>query len=64
MNILNKKTRQIFLLLGVIMLAGCSGLKPYQWHDEREEGLKTGLFSGADGEFVILDNTNEKITVK
>ncbi|WP_372762021.1 hypothetical protein [Pseudoalteromonas sp.] len=57
MAILAKKTRQLPLLLGLIMLTGGSSLKPFQWHDEREMGLETGLFSGAAGEFVIIDNT-------
>jgi hypothetical protein len=28
-------------------------MKPYKPHDYREDGLKSGLFSGSKGEFII-----------
>ena len=45
---------QIGPLLVALMVGGCAGMEPYEARDEREEGPKQGLFSGADGEFVIF----------
>jgi hypothetical protein len=45
---------QIGLLLVASMVIGCAGFEPYEPRDDREEGPKSGLFSGAEGEFVIL----------
>jgi len=36
------------------MVTGCAGMEPYEARDEREEGPKHGLFSGSDGEFVLI----------
>jgi hypothetical protein len=41
-------------LLVALLLAGCAGITPYQPRDSREEGPEKGLFSGSEGEFVIL----------
>jgi hypothetical protein len=41
-------------LLAASMSIGCAGMEPYEPRDLREEGPKSGLFSGAAGEFVIL----------
>ena len=41
-------------MLSSILLAGCAGMKPYEPRNNREEGPENGLFSGPEGEFVIL----------
>ena len=43
----------ILLLIAVIM-AGCAGIEPYEPRDHREEGPEKGLFTGSEGEFVII----------
>lgn len=40
-------------ILLAFILTGCSGVKPYNPPDYRNEGTGKGLFSGEDGEFVI-----------
>jgi hypothetical protein len=40
-------------LLLLILLAGCSGIKPYQPPNHREEGPQQGLFTGEKGAFEI-----------
>jgi len=37
-----------------ILFAGCAGMTPYEPRNNREEGPESGLFSGPQGEFVIL----------
>ena len=48
----------VYSLLGImlfsILVAGCAGMKPYEPRNNREEGPESGLFSGPQGEFVIL----------
>jgi hypothetical protein len=44
----------IGLLLMAMLAVGCAGIKPYKPHDYREEGPKRGLFTGSQGEWVIL----------
>ena len=44
----------IGLLLVILLVTGCAGMEPYEPRDEREEGPKQGLFSGPDGEFVLI----------
>ena len=41
-------------LLVVLLVSGCTGIKPYEPRDDREEGPKKGLFTGSQGEWVIL----------
>lgn len=41
-------------MLSSTLLAGCAGMKPYEPRNNREEGPENGLFSGSQGEFVIL----------
>lgn len=41
-------------LLALLIFSGCSGIEPLELTNTREEGPEMGLFSGADGEFVIL----------
>ena len=58
----------LVIMLSSILLAGCAGMKPYEPRNNREEGPENGLFSGPEGEFVILrkaetdkkDQTGEK----
>ena len=47
----------LVIMLFSILLAGCAGMKPYEPRNNREEGPEKGLFSGAQGEFVILRKT-------
>jgi hypothetical protein len=42
-----------------LLFTGCAGIEPYQPRDYREEGLKKGLFTGSEGEFVIFRKTAE-----
>jgi len=51
-------------LLAVLIFSGCSGIEPLELTNTREEGPEKGLFSGADGEFVILRRTDEDIAAK
>ena len=44
----------IALLVASTILAGCSVMTPVDLRNNREEGPEKGLFSGAQGEFVIL----------
>jgi hypothetical protein len=41
------------LILAVMVMSGCSGFKPTELRNNREEGPEKGLFSGSQGEFVI-----------
>lgn len=43
----------VYGLLLLILLAGCSGIKPYQPPNHREEGPPGGLFTGEKGAFEI-----------
>lgn len=40
-------------LLLLLLLTGCSGIKPYQPPNHREEGPQQGLFTGEKGAFEI-----------
>jgi hypothetical protein len=51
---LGRKPLLIRLLLLALLFAGCAGIKPYTPRDYREEGLERGLFTGSQGEWVIL----------
>ena len=42
------------LLLALLAAAGCAGMEPYEPRNAREEGPEKGLFTGAEGEFVIF----------
>ena len=58
MGICNKHSRKIrwtavFLLI-VVVMAGCAGIEPYEPRNHREEGPSKGLFTGSQGEWVIL----------
>jgi hypothetical protein len=51
--------RLIPWLLALMVVSGCSGIEPLELTNTREEGPEKGLFSGSDGEFVILRRTDE-----
>jgi len=42
------------LLAALLVVAGCSEIKPYYPPNHREEGPLKGLFTGSEGEWVIL----------
>jgi hypothetical protein len=44
----------------VLMFAGCAGITPYDPPDYREEPPTQGLFTGAEGEFVIYQKSVEE----
>jgi len=59
MGICNQHSRKIrwttILLLIVVVMAGCAGIESYEPRNNREEGPPaTGLFTGSQGEWVIL----------
>ena len=54
-----RKVLWIGLLLAVLLIAGCAGIKPYEPRDYREEGMEKGLFTGSEGAFVILRKVDE-----
>ena len=45
--------RNAMLWAAALLVVGCSGITPYDPPDDRENPPGRGLFSGADGEFVI-----------
>lgn len=51
--------RLIPWILALLVVSGCSGIEPLELTNTREEGPEKGLFSGSDGEFVILRRTDE-----
>lgn len=57
-----RKELLIGLLLLVLLVTGCAGIKPYEPRDNREEGMEKGLFSGSKGEFVIFRKNGEPET--
>ncbi len=52
----------VALLVALLVLAGCAGIKPYEPRNNREEGPEKGLFTGSEGEFVILRKAEEPQT--
>jgi hypothetical protein len=58
MGICSQHSRKVWwtavLLLIVVVMAGCAGIKPYDPPNHREEGPEKGLFTGSQGEWVIL----------
>jgi hypothetical protein len=57
-----RKSLWIGLLLVALLVTGCAGIEPYEPRDTREEGLEKGLFTGAEGEFVIYRKADESET--
>ena len=49
-----RKSLWIGLLLVALLVSGCADIKPYEPRDDREEGPEKGLFTGSQGEWVIL----------
>lgn len=45
--------RKLLILLPLFLLAGCSGITPFEPRNHREEGPPNGLFSGPEGEFTL-----------
>jgi hypothetical protein len=37
-----------------LLVVGCAGTEPYEPRNDREEGPEKGLFTGSQGEWVIL----------
>jgi len=58
MVICNEHSRKMrwtaVLLLIVVVLAGCAGIEPYEPRNNREEGPQKGLFTGSQGEWMIV----------
>jgi hypothetical protein len=58
MGIYNKHNRKIrwtaILLLIAVVMVGCAGIEPYEPRNNREEGPEKGLFTGSQGEWVIV----------
>ena len=52
----------IVSLVVALLVAGCAGIEPYEPRDNREEGPERGLFTGAEGEFVIYRKADEPET--
>jgi hypothetical protein len=52
----------VALLVALLVTAACGGIKPYEPRDHREEGPEKGLFTGSQGEFVILRKADEPKT--
>jgi hypothetical protein len=51
----NRKAIMIAALLtALLVIAGCSEIQPYNPPNHREEGPAKGLFTGSQGEWVIL----------
>ena len=63
MGITRKPRGKVFwigtLLVAMLVSAGCGGVKPYEPRNHREEGPEKGLFTGSEGEFVILRKAEE-----
>ena len=57
------KSKWLSLLLLVFLVGnGCAGIKPYEPRDYREEGPQRGVFTGAEGEFVLYRKAKEAET--
>ena len=54
-SVIRKAVWIIVPLAVLLVIAGCAGIQPYEPRNHREEGPKDGLFSGSEGEFVILE---------
>ncbi len=48
------RKRWIYLLVAAALIAGCAASpKPFDYHDDRDEKLGPGLFSGEEGGYII-----------
>ena len=52
----------VALLVTLLVVAGCGGIKPYEPRNNREEGPQKGLCTGSEGEFVIFRKAEEPET--
>jgi hypothetical protein len=59
MNQWTKLPTAVALWAVILMVAGCAGITPYDPPEYREPPPSRGLFSGADGEFVIYQKAFE-----
>ena len=50
------------MLVALLVIFGCFGIKPYEPPNNREEGQEKGLFTGSEGEFVIFRKADEPET--
>jgi hypothetical protein len=57
-----RKALWIGPLLVALLVIGCAGIEPYEPRDNREEGPQKGLFTGAEGEWVIFRKADEPKT--
>jgi len=44
----------VIVIAVTIVMTACTGMKPFEPRNNREEGPEKGLFSGSQGEFVIF----------
>lgn len=51
--------RMTLLWVAVLLVAGCTGMTPYDPPEYGEVPRGAGLFTGAEGEFVIYQRTTE-----
>ena len=56
-----RKALWIGLMVTAMMVFGCAGIEPYEPRNNREEGPERGLFTGAEGEFVIFRKADESV---
>jgi hypothetical protein len=63
MDLLRATGRQGLWLLALLVIAGCSGIEPFELTNTREEGPEKGLFSGPGGEFVIHGRADQPVSV-
>ena len=61
-DLFGRKVLWIGLFLTVWLVTGCSGIKPYEPRDSRQEGPEKGIFTGSEGEFVIFKKAEETDT--
>jgi hypothetical protein len=52
------------LLLIMVVMAGCAGIEPFEPRNNREEGPEKGLFTGSQGEWVIVGPKAEETDAK
>ena len=57
-----RKALWIGALLVALLVTGCTGIKPYEPRNDREEGPEKGLFTGSEGEIVIFRKADEPET--
>jgi hypothetical protein len=63
MNIWKIHILAVFLV-ALVLGTGCSGIKPYDPPNDKEEPPGSGLLTGEDGKIVIHVNRDEKESVR